>query len=47
MLEALIDAVQDLLSNSDGNHVDVDSSDFWDQLELQGVDLSQYTTDEI
>ena len=47
MLEALIDAIQDLLSNSDGNHVDVDSSDFWDQLDLQGVDLSQYTTDEI
>lgn len=47
MLEALIDAIQDLLSNSDGNHVDVDSSDFWDQLDLQGIDLSQYTADEI
>lgn len=47
MLEALIDAIQDLLSNSDGNHVDMDSSDFWDQLDLQGIDLSQYTADEI
>lgn len=47
MLEALIDAIQDLLSNSDGNHVDVDSSDFWNQLDLQGIDLSQYTADEI
>lgn len=47
MLEALIDAIQDLLSNSDGNHVDVDSSDFLDQLDLQGIDLSQYTADEI
>lgn len=47
MLEALIDAIQDLLSNSDGNHVDVDSSDFWSQLDLQGIDLSQYTADEI
>lgn len=47
MIEALIDAIQDLLSNSDGNHVDVDSSDFWDQLDLQGIDLSQYTADEI
>lgn len=47
MLEALIDAIQDLLSNSDGHHVDVDSSDFWDQLDLQGIDLSQYTADEI
>lgn len=47
MFEALIDAIQDLLSNSDGNHVDVDSSDFLDQLDLQGIDLSQYTADEI
>ena len=47
MLEALIDAIQDLLSNSDGHHVDVDSSDFLDQLDLQGIDLSQYTSDEI
>lgn len=47
MLEALIDAIQDLLSNSDGNHVDVDSSDFWNKLDLQGIDLSQYTADEI
>lgn len=47
MLEALIDAIQDILSNSDGNHVDVDSSDFWDQLDLQGIDLSQYTAEEI
>ena len=47
MLEALIDAIQDILSNSDGNHVDVDSSDFWAQLDLQGIDLSQYTADEI
>lgn len=35
------------MSNSDGNHVDVDSSDFWNQLDLQGIDLSQYTADEI
>lgn len=47
MFEALIDAIQDLLSNSDGHHVDVDSSDFLDQLDLQGIDLSQYTADEI
>lgn len=47
MLEALIDAIQDLLSNSDGNHVNVDSSGFLDQLDLQGIDLSQYTADEI
>lgn len=47
MLGTLIEAIQDLLSNSDGTHVDIDTDSFLDQLDLQGVDLSQYTTDEI
>lgn len=46
-LDALLDAIQDLLSNSDGHHIDVNSSDFIDQLDLQGIDLTQYTADEI
>lgn len=47
MLEALIEAIQDLLSNSDGSHVDIDTDSFLDQLDLQGIDLTQYTADEI
>lgn len=47
MLEALIEAIQDLLSNSDGSHIDLDTDSIFDQLDLQEVDLTQYTTEEI
>ena len=47
MLEVLIEALNDLLANSDVSPQDFDTDSFLDQLDMQGIDLTQYSVEEI